>query len=300
MCTGSPPVVDTLPPVLTRRSTLHDASIDAIDGNHGGPGSGVTEVPREPPEDIHFSTDPYSPWPSPVRRHVLPRSDDSFSRISRYSRPESRSGARAPDPPSRRTSLGTIGCNFPVARRVRRLTRNIGLFTRRIHALKTILRKVHRREPAISRSPTPQLPRRRPARASRSSSITTFIQNRSLRTSISSVLSNTLQLWLEVRNQLAYEKSPDHVSITISQYERRGSWLSDDWCGVRHCDVHSTPPRSPGKSVADRPGASIQTESLSGRYVSISLRAGEEASRRRKRTMTWSNSEFDAGLIEYV
>ena len=287
------------PPVLTRRSTSHEASIDATDGNHIGPGASITEVP-EPPEAIYFSNDPYSPWPSPVRRRFIPRSDDSFSHVSRYSRPESRSGARAPDPPSRRTSLGTIGCDFPVVRRVRRLTRNFSIFTRRIHALKTILRKVHRREPVISRSPTPQLRRRRPVRVSRSSSITSFIQNRSLRASISSALSSSLQRWLEARNQLAFEKSSDHVSITISQYERRGSWLTDDWCGIQHCDVHTTPPHSPRKSVADRSVTSIRTELLTGRYVSVSLRAGEEASRRRKRTMTWTNSELGAGSIEYV
>jgi len=281
---------------LTRKSTLCDVSIDATDGNHLGTGAGITEVP-EPPEVIHISTDPYSPWPSPVRRHFIPHSDGSFSHISRYSRPESRSGARAPDPPSRRTSLGTIGCNFPVVRRVRRLTRNVGLFTRRIYALKTILRKIRRREPVISRSPTPQLPRRRSVRVSRSS-ITSFIQNRSLRTSISSALSSSLQRWLETRNQLAYEKSSNHVSITISQYEQRGSWLTDDWRGIHHCDVHSTPPQSP--RVADRSAASIRTESLTGRYVSVSLRAGEEASRRRRRTVTWSNSEFGAGSVEYI
>lgn len=298
LCNDSPSVVDISSPILTRISTIPDASIDATDGNHVGPSASVTEVP-ESPEVIYFSTDPYSPWPSPVRRQFIPRSDSSFSHVSRYSRPESRSGARAPDPPSRRTSLGIIGCNFPVVRRVRRLTRNVSLFARRIHAFKTILRKVYRREPVISRSPTPQLPRRRPSRVSRSS-ITSFIQSRSLRASISSALSSSLQRWLEARNQLAHEKSSDHVSVTISQYELRGSWLTDDWCGIHRCDVHSTPPHSPRKSIADRSITSIHTESFTGRYVSVSLRAGEEASRRRRRTVTWSNLDFGAGSIEYV
>lgn len=292
---------DSSPPILTRKSTLYNSSIGATDGNHVGPSAGITEVP-EPPEDVHFSTDPYSPWPSPVRRHFMSRSDGSFSHISRYSRPESRSGARAPDPPSRRTSLASVGCGFPVVRKVRRLTRNIRLFTRRIHAFRTILRKVHRREPAIPQSSAPQLPRRRSTRTSRSPSITSFGQNQSLRRSISSAMSSSLQRWLETRNQLTYEKSPDHVSITISQYERGGSWLTDDWCGIQHCDDHSSPPQSPGKSITDRSISSIHTEPLGGRYISISLRAGEEASRRRRRgsdrTASWSNSELGTDSLE--
>ena len=295
----SPP--DLSPPILTRKSTLYASSIGATDGNHAGPSAGITEVP-ELPEAVYISTDPYSPWPSPVRRHFMSRSDGSFSHISRYSRPESRSGARAPDPPSRRTSLVTIGCGFPVVRKVRRLTRNISLFTRRIHTLRTILRRVHRREPAIPRSPTPQLTRRGSARASRSPSIASLTQNQSLRRSISSATSNGLQRWLETRNQLTYEKSADRVSITISQYERRGSWLTDDWCGIRHCDIHSSPPQSPKNSIFESV-ASIHTESLPGRYVSISLRAGEEASRRRRRSSdraaSWSNSELGVeSLVE--
>lgn len=224
-------------------------------------------------------------------------SDGSFSRVSRYSRPESRSGARAPDPSIRRTSLETTRFRFSVVRRVRRLTRNIHIFTRRMHTLKTLLGKIHHRESVIPRSPTPQLARRRAARVSRRSSITTFLQSRSLRTSVSSALSNSLQRWLEARNQLTYEKPSDHVSITISQYERRGSWLTDDWYGIQHCDDRSNSPQSSRKSIADQSATSIHTESFTGKYVSMSLRAGEEASRRRRRssdrTMTWTNTELD-------
>ena len=233
----------------------------------------------------------------------MSRSDGSFSHVSRYSRPESRSGARAPDPPSRPTSLATTGCNFQVVRRVRRLTRNFRLFTRRIHALKTVLRKIRRWEPVIPRSPTPQLSRRRSTRASRPSSISTFVQSRTIRTSISSVLSNSLQRWLEARNQLAYEKPSDHISITISQYEQRGSWLTDDWGDIQYRNVHSTSPQPPRKSIADRSATSIHTEVLTGRYVSVSLRAGEEASRRRKRSsdrsIAWANSETDTDSLDY-
>lgn len=233
----------------------------------------------------------------------MSRSDGSFSHVSRYSRPESRSGARAPDPPSRRTSLGTVGCNIPGTRRVRRLRRNVGLFARRIRTLTTVLRKVHRRDPVIPRSPTPQLPQRRSVHVSRSSTINSFMRSRSLRMSISSALSNSLQRWLEVRNQLALETPSDHVSITISQYERRGSWLTDDWCGIQRCDVPSSPLQPPRKSITDRSVPSIHTGVLTGRYVSVSLRAGEEASRRRKRnsdrTMTWTNSELDTDSLEY-
>jgi len=291
------------PPILTRKSTLSNSSIGATDGNHVGPSAGVTEVP-ESPKVIYFSTDPYSPWPSPVRRHFVLRSDGSFSRVSRYSRPESRSGARAPDPPSRRTSLGNVGCNVPGVRRVRRLTRNVRLFTQRLHSVRAILRKVHRREPVIPPSPTTsQLPRRMSTRVSRRSSITSFARSRTTRTSTSSVLSNSLQRWLEARNQLTYESSSDHVSITISQYEQRGSWLTDDWCGIRRCDIHPTPSRLPRKSIVDRSVTSIHTEPLTGKYVSVSLRAGEEASRRRKRssdrTVAWSSSESGTDSLEY-
>jgi hypothetical protein len=260
---------------------------------------GVSESPRA----INFSTDPYSPWPSPVRRHFMTLSDGSFSRVSRYSRPESRSGARAPDPPSRRTSLGTIGCNVPGVRRVRRFTRNFRLFAQRMYALRTLLRKAHRQRPVIPPTPTTSSHRRTPTSSSRTSSIASILLSRSMRTSTSSALTNTLQRWLEARNQVTYEKSSDHLSITISQYERRGSWLADDWCGIQHCDVHPPPPQSPRKSTADRSITSTHTEPLAGKYVSVSLRAGEEASRRRKRrsdrTVTWTNSEFGSGSVEY-
>ncbi|KAF9785497.1 hypothetical protein BJ322DRAFT_1108946 [Thelephora terrestris] len=291
-------VADVSPPIPTQKSS--NSSIDATDGNHVDIGAGVTEVPESSSSSsriIYVSTDPYSPWPSPIRRRFMSRSDGSFSRISRYSRPESRSGARAPDPPSRRTSLYTTGCNIPGVRRIRRFTRNVRLFTQRMYALKAMLRKVHCRRPVIAPTPATSLPRRTSARVSRSS-IASFVQSRSLRTSISSALTNSLQRWLEARNQVTYEKASDHVSITISQYERRGSWLTDDWCGIQHCDAHSSLPRASRKSTADRSIASIHTEPLEGKYVSVSLRAGEEASRRRKRssdrTLTWSDLEFDS------
>ena len=297
--TDAPSVVDVPPPILTRKSTLStsESSIGATDGNHAGPSANVAERP-ESPKAIYISTDPYSPWPSPVRRHFMSRSDGSFSYISRYSRPESRSGARAPDPLSRRTSIGTIGCNIPGVRRVRRWTRNVRIFTQRIHTLKTVLRKVHRREPVIPRSPTPRLPRRISARVSRASSITSFVQSRSFRASTSSALSNSLQRWLETRNRLAHEKPSDHVSITISQYEQRGSWISDGWCGMEYIDSHSSTPQSPRKSIT-----SIYAETHMGKYASVSLRAGEEASRRRRRssdrTMAWLGSEFGTDSLEY-
>ena len=269
----------------------------ATDGSHARNDTGVTEVP-ESPGVIHFSNDPYSPWPSPVRRHFMSRSDGSFSRVSRYSRPESRSGARAPDPPSRRTSLASVGCNVPGVRRVRRFTRKVRLFTHRLYALKAVLQKTHRGGPVIPPTPTSSLPRRASARVSGTSSITSFMRSRSMRTSISSALTNSLQRWLEARNQLAYEKSSDHFSITISQYERRGSWLIDNWCGAEQRDVRPSPPQSSGKLAANRSIASVSTGPLTGKYVGVSLRAGEEASRRRKRsssrTITWSNLGFDS------
>lgn len=233
----------------------------------------------------------------------MSRSDDSFSRISRYSRPESRSGARAPDPPSRRTSLAVIGCNIPGVRRVRRFTRNVRLFTQRIHTLKAVLRNVHRREPVIPRTSTTRLPRRTSARVSRASSITSFVQSQSLRTSTSSALSSSLQRWLEAKSKLTHEVSSDHASITISQYELRGSWLADDLCGSERYDARPSPPQSPWKSIADLSVSSTPTEDLVGKYVSVSLRAGEEASRRRRRssnrTVTWSSSESEIDSLEY-
>jgi len=228
----------------------------------------------------------------------MTRSDGSFSHISRYSRPESRSGARAPDPPSRRASFVAVGCNIPGVRGARRLTRNIRLFAQRIRTLKDVLRKVHRRESAIR--PTPTTPRRhRISRVSRTSSITSFVQSQSLRASTSSMLSNSLQRWLEAQNRLTLEKPFDHASITISQYERRGSWLVDGCCDAEDCDIHPSPTR---ESITDRSVISVHTESSMGRYASVSLRAGEEASRRRKRssdrTDIWFISESETDPSE--
>lgn len=280
---------------------MYDSSIGATDGNHANSGAGITELPPTPGV-VYFSTNPYSPWPSQIRQHLMSRSDDSFSRVSRYSRPESRSGARAPGPPSRRTSLVTIGCNVPGVRRVRRFARNVRLFTRRLYALKVVLRRTHRRRPVIPSPPSTSSPRRTSARVSRPSSITSFVQSRSLRTSLSSALTNSLQRWLEARNKLTREKSSDHASITISQYELRGSWLTDSWCGIQHCDVHSSLPQPSRGPTPDQSIASLSTGPLTGKYMSVSLRAGEEASRRRKRsserTVTWSDLNFDSDSLE--
>ena len=302
LCLDSCSALDTSPPVPTRNSTLYDSSIGATDGNHVGGVVGGMEV-SETPRAIYISTDPYSPWPSPVRRRFMSRSDGSFSRVSRYSRPESRSGARAPDPPSRRTSLGKIGCNIPGVRRVRLFTRSFRLFTQRMYALGTLLRKGHRRRPVIPPTPTTSLHRQRPTRVSRTSSITSFARSRSMRTSTSSALTNTLQRWLEAKNQLSCERSSNHVSITISQYERRGSWLADNWCVIQRCDIHPSMPQPPRKSTADQSITSTHAEPLTGKYVSVSLKAGEEASRRRKRstdrTVTWTNLELSSNSLEH-
>ena len=113
------------------------------------------------------------------------------------------------------------------------------------------------------------------------------------------MLSNSLQRWLESQNRLTHEKSSDLASITISQYERRGSWLADGSCGAEGCDVHPSPTQ---ESMADRSIISVHTESSMGKYASVSLRAGEEASRRRKRssdyTDVWFTSESDTGALE--
>ena len=284
-----------------RKSTLYDSSIGATDGDHVSGGVGVMEVPRSP-SAIYISTNPYSPWPSPIRQQFMSRSDGSFSYVSRYSRPESRSGARAPGPPSRRTSIITVGCNIPGVRRIRRFTRNLRLFKQRMYALKTMLRKSHPRGPVIPPTSSASLPRRMSTQVSRTSSTTSSVGSRSLRTSISSALTNSLQRWLEARNQLTHEKSPDHVSITISQYELRGSWLTDDGGGIHHCDIHSSLPQSLRRPAACLPITPIAMEPLTGKYVSVSLRAGEEASRRRKRssnrTLTWSDLNFDSDSLE--
>lgn len=228
----------------------------------------------------------------------MAHSEGSFSHISRYSRPESRSGARAPDPPSRRASFVAVGCNIPGVRRVRRLTRNVRFFAGRIRTLKDVLRKIHRREPTIRQTPTGRS-QRISIRVSRASSITSFVQNRSSRASTSSILSNSLQRWLEAQNRITYEKPSDHGPITISQYEQRGSWLADGCCSAEDCDVHPSPPQ---ESVADRSVISVHTESSMGKYASISLRAGEEASRRRKRSSDrseiWFNSDSEVGSLE--
>lgn len=232
----------------------------------------------------------------------MSRSDGSFSRVSRYSRPESRSGARAPDPPSRRTSFVNVGCNVPGIRRVRRFTRNFRFFAQRMYALRRLLRKAHHQMPVIPSTPT-SLQRRASIRVSRTSSVTSLMQSRSIRTSMSTALTNSLQRWLEARNQFTHEKSSDHVSITISQYERRGSWLAEDWCDIQHCDIHSSPPQSSRNPTTDQSITSIHTGPLRGKYVSVSLRAGEEASRRRRRSadrsVTWTNSEFCSDSLEY-
>jgi len=232
------------------------------------------------PEDYNHN-DPYTPWPHHLRPLII-SPPTSMSRVSQYSRPYSRSGARAPEPAQSRTSVYGMGCCIPRSYRWRRIKRHVQLFSRRLRIFKAVLRNRNARRSSISSSHI------------RASSIVFSMHPRRSsivracsRMSATSLARDSLASWVDARNlasmEYAISPSSGHVSMDIDEYERRGSWLTDPdrGCEIDSCSIH----RSQDKD---------RIETYNWKYFGVSLAAGQEATRRRRKLdhMDYSTSEL--------
>lgn len=286
---SSPSFINISPPGITRESaTLHGSPIGVSDSNHTDSSAGATKVPG-PPNVVDSSGDPYSPWS---------RLGGPFLRANRGSQAES--GAKDPNPPGRPVNVGTVGCEIPGFREARRLTQNVSRLSKRLRSFKLPSWKPRGWEPSTPQTPTiPPLPIRTSARVSNASSITTFVQEQSV-LDISPTSPYSSQQWIKVGDDLTSEKLSKPLLITISG--RRGGQLMDDSSHTEHYDDYPLPLLSPKNRVVNNPATPLHIDLIVGKYVSVSLRAGREASRRRKRrsdpVVTWYSSESDIDSLE--
>jgi hypothetical protein len=72
--------------------------------------------------------------------------------------------------------------------------------------------------------------------------------------------------------EYAISPSSGHVSMDIDEYERRGSWLTDPdrGCGIDSCSIHFSQDKD-------------RIETYNWKYFGVSLAAGQEATRRRRK-----------------
>lgn len=201
---------------------------------------------------------PYVPWAPPVRRKILrPFIADSHISIesSNYSRPTSRSGARAPEPatpepfsPTTMTGWGRI--RQTLANGVSALKRPFASTSKPASPRSThSSRTSHDNDDddltfednafAANYSPESATP------------LAVLAGRRQLTLSMASLASSdstTLAMWLAARRQASAEDQKYGAMMSMEDYERKGSWLNlstgrseeGEWvCRVPGCDIHA-------------------------------------------------------------
>lgn len=196
------------------------------------------------------------------------------SHVSHYSRPYSRSGARAPEPGESDAGVHAAGCHIPGSSKWRKMKRNVGAFSRRFTTLGALLRK--RNVTRTSISPVHYRPSSAISTAFTVSSRSSLNRSSRSRSSVTSLVRNSLASWIDERNRASLEYAtspvPGHESMEIEEYERRGSWLRERACEDSVCSMHQ--PRSSEDLSLD-----------TGKYYGVSLAAGQEAALRRRRKL---------------
>jgi hypothetical protein len=243
---------------------------------------------------MRVSRHPYEPWTASVRRRILPpplaitscavlaanRNRASIASVaSRYSRPYSRSGACAPEP---------VLVDFNLAHNRHRprfvhipnsygrlsgfggiVKHSISRMANRFRGLKLKINAA-RRSSVLPSSPLTaltfgsddvpsefrisMLPSPRTPPSHRTSGSELWADSFSTR----SAGSSALEMWLESRRRslLQYEEGGSRASMTLEEYERRGSWITTaqpahgqsgtQWlCGVMECGTHEHKTASP-------------------------------------------------------
>ncbi|KAK0465380.1 uncharacterized protein EV420DRAFT_1514091 [Desarmillaria tabescens] len=197
---------------------------------------------------------PYVPWESPVRREILrPLTPSSF--VSHYSRPLSRSGARAPEPPEteeERLPQRPTRKLHKVSKSIlnlRQAVRNVAQVTKRFKFAQKRrsldqpdlpeLPKTHwQSDPLLiaRHRPRPRLPPPSPSSASFDSTNT-----------------NSLSAWLAARQCEAKEWNLDaQRGVALEEYDRAGSWINLTALSVSD-DSPSSPAYGPLESSIWRP-----------------------------------------------
>lgn len=229
-------------------------------------------------DPIHASdlNNPYTPWPRALRPIIIPPPSSfvTVSHVSNYSRPLSRSGARAPEPDESNISLHGVGCHIPGGAKWRKMKRNIALFSRRLTTFGVLLRRRNVTRTSISSAhyrPSSVL-----SSAFTISSRSSSSRSARSRSSAMSLVSDSLASWIEERNRASLEYAtspiPRHESMEIEEYERRGSWLIERDCEDSVCSMHN-------------PSSSEDLKLDSSKYYGISMLAGQEAALRRRRKL---------------
>ncbi|KAF5368558.1 hypothetical protein D9758_002430 [Tetrapyrgos nigripes] len=189
---------------------------------------------------------PYVPWDSPVRREIFrPLTPDSFaSDFSRYSRPFSRSGARAPEP----TEIPEAVNGRPrvkmlkVSQSVRNIRRSVKRNVAKCFSHLSLARSKPHDGPAGPSSPTHA-----------DDHILLYSPPPSPTMSIDTSNTRSISLWLESCRQ---DRSLHDVHcMSLEDYERMGSWtdLPEGFvCNLAGCQFHSHRPDTPNSGRFSR------------------------------------------------
>ncbi|KAJ7275316.1 hypothetical protein B0H12DRAFT_1086720 [Mycena haematopus] len=232
-----PPVIATSP--LRLSSFLDDIILHSLHNEppaHCVPPSFESGSPSPQPlfqqlsleiPSLSHPNSPYVPWPSPVRRNILrPLTPSSqVSHFSGYSRPYSRSGARAPEP----QEPNSPPHNHTKFLRLSRSFKNLGRAVKRsVRHVKNTLRKTSKSPEAVAEVVDPQtrcpssFPPPLPSPVA----------------SCESSHTNTLAEWLQ-ECEAKVERATPHF-MTLEEYEERGSWM--DLTTIHdESEVHSPP-----------------------------------------------------------
>ena len=203
---------------------------------------------NEPPyaiPSLQHPNSPYIPWAPSVRSQILrPMTPESESSVpsSSYSRPLSRTGARAPEPASEQgDSLHVYPRPQKTLLAVAQTVKDLG------GRLKNNFRGLAKRMGKYTR-PRPNLVI--PPWSSQANLDSTWHSSSVADSVISITLSSdfqTLSEWLEDRHRSASEDMMNGPRMSLDEYERHGSWLElvpteskeKGWiCGRPGCELH--------------------------------------------------------------
>jgi hypothetical protein len=211
-------------------------------------------------ENVHEDTlvfqhpnSPYVPWDPPVRRQLLrPWTPPShMSLVSGcYSRPLSRSGARAPEPVEVSDFDGSGGAISSSWRTFRQMVnKHVERIAKPLSHLKSQLKGITSRLTCASSASSIQqasregdehnshCPTKIPAPCVRSPSAASF----------DSAVTDSLATWLADRRRLSLEGDYEPGSMmSVAEYNQTGSWINtfrtsqpiNPMCGVPGCDLH--------------------------------------------------------------
>lgn len=219
---NSPSPLPPSSPVSSHQTSRHD-NLEDRDGTHfdpqGGDRSNIIESSIEDPAFTHPNS-PYVPWTSAIRREFL-RPLTPASLVSDftgvYSRPHSRSGARAPEPLDSEVHLPGPNIRSKVSEKLKNLRCTIKFNIKQAAKHFTKLARPFqfcgvRSLPSETLTQSRQVPYSTPVLPSPTPSG-------------ESTNTTTLYTWLAERQKEIEEGSSPSNTISIDDYDRRGSWV---------------------------------------------------------------------------